>query len=88
MDLSAVPVVKELSHLPSIVDPSHATGVRSLVSPMSKAAIAAGADGLLIEVHPNPGKALCDGAHSLVKELAPVALALQRQLEATNIIGI
>lgn len=96
LDLSAVPIVKELSHLPVIVDPSHATGVRSLVSPMSKAAIAAGADGLLIEVHPNPEKALCDGAqsltipqyHALVKDLAPVAVALQRQLGATNIIGI
>jgi len=65
LDLSAVPLIKELSHLPVIVDPSHATGKRSLVLPMSKAAIAAGADGLMIEVHPNPEKAASDGAQSL-----------------------
>lgn len=65
LDLSAVPLVKELSHLPVIVDPSHATGLRRLVAPMSRAAVAAGADGLLIEMHPSPETALCDGTQSL-----------------------
>ncbi len=65
LDLSAVPVIKERSHLPIIVDPSHATGVRSYVAPLAKASIAAGADGLMIETHPNPAKALSDGPQSL-----------------------
>jgi 3-deoxy-7-phosphoheptulonate synthase len=65
LDLSVVPLVKELSHLPIMVDPSHATGKRSLVSPMSKAALVAGAHGILVEVHPNPEKALSDGPQSL-----------------------
>ncbi len=65
LDLSAVPLVKRLSHLPVIVDPSHATGNRHLVTPMSLAAVAAEADGLLIEVHPQPSQALCDGPQSL-----------------------
>ena len=65
LDLSAVPVLKSLSHLPIIVDPSHATGKSNLVAPMSRAAIAAGADGLIIEVHNNPEAALCDGPQSL-----------------------
>ena len=65
MDLSAIPVLHELSHLPVIADPSHATGKSRLVSAMSCAAVAAGADGLMIEVHNNPEKALCDGAQSL-----------------------
>jgi 3-deoxy-7-phosphoheptulonate synthase len=64
-DLSAVPVVHETSHLPIIVDPSHGTGVRSLVTPMAKAAVAAGADGLIIEVHSKPEEAFSDGAQSL-----------------------
>lgn len=68
LDLSAVPVVKGQSHLPVIVDPSHATGERKLVSPMARAAVAAGADGLLIEVHPEPDKALSDGPQSLTPE--------------------
>ncbi len=88
LDLSAVPIVKELTHLPVIVDPSHATGIRNLINPMSKAAIASGADGLLIEIHPNPEKALCDGAQSLnlsqyeqlIKELRPVANAVEKRL--------
>ncbi len=67
-DISAVPALKELSHLPIIVDPSHGTGVRNLVTPVSKAAIAAGADGLIIEVHPNPEAAFSDGAQSLTPE--------------------
>lgn len=67
-DLSAIPVLKELSHLPVIADPSHATGIRSLVPPMSKAALVSGADGLIIEVHNQTEKALCDGAQSLTPE--------------------
>lgn len=65
LDLSAVPLLKHYSHLPVVVDPSHATGIPWLVEPLSQAAIAAGADGLMIEVHNNPKKALCDGAQSL-----------------------
>jgi 3-deoxy-7-phosphoheptulonate synthase len=65
LDISAVPLLNELSHLPVVVDPSHATGKRSLVGPMAKSAIAAGADGLLIEVHPKPEEAWSDGAQSL-----------------------
>ncbi|HHX88065.1 MAG TPA: 3-deoxy-7-phosphoheptulonate synthase [Firmicutes bacterium] len=65
LDLSAVPLVKELSHLPVIVDPSHGTGKKSLVPAMCKAAIAAGADGLMVEVHPSPREALSDGPQSL-----------------------
>jgi 3-deoxy-7-phosphoheptulonate synthase len=65
LDLSAIAVVHGLSHLPIIADPSHGTGHRNMVSQMARAAIAAGADGLIIEVHPNPEKALSDGAQSL-----------------------
>ncbi len=65
LDLSAIPVIKNLTHLPVIIDPSHATGIREKVSPMARAAIAAGADGLMIEVHHDPDKALSDGAQSL-----------------------
>jgi 3-deoxy-7-phosphoheptulonate synthase len=65
LDLSVVPLVRELSHLPIIVDPSHATGKRALVPVMAKAALVAGAHGVMIEVHPEPEKALCDGAQSL-----------------------
>jgi 3-deoxy-7-phosphoheptulonate synthase len=68
LDLSAVAAVKNISHLPIIVDPSHGTGVWKLVGPMSRAAIAAGADGLMIEVHPNPIEALSDGKQSLTPE--------------------
>jgi 3-deoxy-7-phosphoheptulonate synthase len=64
-DLSAIPVVHSLSHLPIVADPSHGTGRRDMVIPMARAAVAAGADGLLIEVHPNPDHALSDGAQSL-----------------------
>jgi 3-deoxy-7-phosphoheptulonate synthase len=74
LDLSAVPVVKELSHLPVVIDPSHAVGVRNKVMPMARAAIAAGCDGLLIEVHPDPKGALCDGPQSLhLDEFAALA---------------
>ncbi|HET7226509.1 MAG TPA: 3-deoxy-7-phosphoheptulonate synthase [Candidatus Eisenbacteria bacterium] len=65
LDLNAIPVVKELTHLPVIVDPSHGTGIRNKVAPMARAAIAAGADGLIIEVHHDPDHALSDGAQSL-----------------------
>ena len=65
LDLTAIPVVKSLSHLPVIADPSHGTGVRDKVIPMARAAVAAGADGLMVEVHPNPPEALSDGAQSL-----------------------
>ncbi len=84
LDLSAIPLAKQLSHLPVIVDPSHGTGLSSLVPAMSKAALAAGADGLMIEVHPNPQEALSDGPQSLTpeqfqdltKELKGVALSV------------
>ncbi|GBD93391.1 phospho-2-dehydro-3-deoxyheptonate aldolase [bacterium BMS3Abin05] len=65
LDLGAVPLIKELSHLPIIVDPSHATGKRSLVAPLAKAALAVGADGVMVEVHPDPKRALSDGPQSL-----------------------
>ncbi len=68
LDLSTVPIIKHLSHLPIIVDPSHGTGQRQLVAPMSKAAVAAGADGLMVEVHPNPSEAVSDGSQSLTPD--------------------
>ncbi len=88
LDLSAVALVKELSHLPVIVDPSHGTGVRSLVAPMARAAVAAGADGIMVEVHPVPERALSDGDQSLtpkgfsklMKELEPIARAVGRRI--------
>lgn len=67
-DLTAVPALKEMSHLPIIVDPSHGTGIRSLIPPMAKAAVPVGADGIIIEVHPNPEKAFSDGAQSLTPD--------------------
>ncbi|MDR3262993.1 MAG: 3-deoxy-7-phosphoheptulonate synthase [Clostridiales bacterium] len=69
LDLSAIPIVKELTHLPVIVDPSHASGLSRLVPPMSLAAAAAGSDGLIIEVHNDPTKALCDGAQSIKPDI-------------------
>jgi 3-deoxy-7-phosphoheptulonate synthase len=68
LDLMAVPVLKELSHLPVIVDPSHAAGRRDLVMPLSLAAAAAGADGIIVEVHPRPAEAICDGPQQLVAD--------------------
>ena len=68
LDLSAIPLLKELTHLPVIVDPSHASGLSRLVEPLSLASVGSGADGLMIEVHNNPQKALCDGAQSLRPE--------------------
>jgi len=88
LDLSAVPALKRLSHLPVIVDPSHATGRWRLVTPMAKAAVAVGADGLLIEVHPDPKSSLSDGAQTLkidtfaqlMKEIKPIVQAIGREL--------
>jgi 3-deoxy-7-phosphoheptulonate synthase len=68
LDLTAIPVLKELTHLPVVVDPSHAAGRRALVEPLSLAAAAAGADGIIVEVHPNPAEAICDGPQQLVAE--------------------
>jgi 3-deoxy-7-phosphoheptulonate synthase len=89
LDISAIPVVKKLSHLPIVVDPSHGTGRRDKVAPMARAAVAAGADGLLIEVHPEPDNALCDGAQSLepaqfvrlMSELKLIATAVGRTIQ-------
>ncbi|MBQ6832426.1 MAG: 3-deoxy-7-phosphoheptulonate synthase [Oscillospiraceae bacterium] len=79
LDLSAVPVLHELTHLPVVVDPSHATGKASLVPSMTAAAVAAGADGIMVEVHNNPSRALCDGAQSLTPEqFASVSQQVQR----------
>jgi len=88
LDISAVPILKQLTHLPVIVDPSHAAGNWEWVTPLSMAALAAGADGLLIEVHPNPDQALSDGMQSLrperfaelVAKVRQVALAVEREL--------
>jgi 3-deoxy-7-phosphoheptulonate synthase len=88
MDISAIPILKTLTHLPVIADPSHGTGIRRLVSPMARAAVAAGADGLLIEVHYDPDHAFSDGAQTLfieqyktlVKELEIVASAVGRSI--------
>jgi 3-deoxy-7-phosphoheptulonate synthase len=88
LDLSAVPVLKQLTHLPVVVDPSHGVGKRDLVAPMAKAAVAAGADALMIEVHTNPEEAMSDGDQSLkpeqfeklMKELRPVAEAVGREI--------
>jgi 3-deoxy-7-phosphoheptulonate synthase len=88
LDLSAVPVLKQLTHLPVVVDPSHGVGKRDLVAPMAKAAIAAGADALMIEVHTNPEEAMSDGDQSLkpsqfdklMIELGPVARAVGRDI--------
>ncbi len=88
LDISAVPVIKEKSHLPIIIDPSHATGVRAYVKPLAMSAIAVGADGLMIETHPNPSTALSDGPQSLTfnefdmltKEMAPLAALMGKKL--------
>jgi 3-deoxy-7-phosphoheptulonate synthase len=87
-DITAIPVVKELSHLPIVADPSHGTGRRSKVIPMARAAVAAGADGLLVEVHPQPDRALSDGEQSLypeqfqelMREIGGVAEAIGRRI--------
>jgi 3-deoxy-7-phosphoheptulonate synthase len=86
LDLSAVPLVQRLSHLPVIVDPSHASGKRELVAPLARAAVAVGADGIMVDVHPHPESALCDGPQALtieevgplVRDLASIAQAIGR----------
>ncbi|CAN5655567.1 3-deoxy-7-phosphoheptulonate synthase [soil metagenome] len=93
LDLTAIPVVKALSHLPIIADPSHGTGIRAKVIPMARAAVAAGADGLMIEVHPNPDRALSDGAQSLwpeqfeelVGQVGLIAEAIGRRLVGAKV---
>ena len=88
LDISAIPLVKKYSHLPIIVDPSHACGIRWMIEPLSKAAIAAGADGLMIEVHNDPDNALSDGKQSItpdmlddiVDEIRPIAKILEREI--------
>jgi 3-deoxy-7-phosphoheptulonate synthase len=88
LDISAIPVIQKLSHLPVIADPSRATGRRDKVPPMARAAVAAGADGLLIEVHHDPDHALCDGAQSLrlqefgklAEQMRVIASAVERNL--------
>jgi 3-deoxy-7-phosphoheptulonate synthase len=90
LDLTAIPIVHRLSHLPIIADPSHGTGLRDKVTPMARAAVAAGADGVIIEMHPHPDRALSDGAQSLepaqfrtlVEELRAVTQAIGRRVSA------
>ena len=84
LDLSAIPLVKQLSHLPIIVDPSQGTGVRELVSPMSAAAIAAGADGLIVEVHNQPAEALSDGEQSIYLDQLEKLIVKLSQIAAIN----
>ncbi|MCX7614992.1 MAG: 3-deoxy-7-phosphoheptulonate synthase, partial [Clostridiales bacterium] len=85
LDLSAVPLLKELTHLPIVVDPSHATGISRLVKPLSLAAAAAGADGLMIEVHNDPAHALCDGPQSLTPEaFDDLSKSVKNILQFTN----
>jgi 3-deoxy-7-phosphoheptulonate synthase len=94
-DISAVPVLHELTHLPVILDPSHATGKRSLVPALSRAGVAVGAEGLIVEIHPNPSKAVSDGAQSLdpalwfrmMKELEPY-IALWKQTRTGHLAGV
>ncbi len=94
-DISAVPLVKELSHLPVLVDPSHGTGKRSMVTPLSRAAIAAGADGIMVEVHPDPLRSLSDGVQALtfemfeemMGELVRIGDAIDRQILVEPYIG-
>jgi 3-deoxy-7-phosphoheptulonate synthase len=89
-DLTAIPTVHRLSHLPIIADPSHGTGIRDRVTPMARAAVAAGADGVIVEMHPHPDTALSDGAQSLypdqlaslIQELRAVAIAIGRRVTA------
>lgn len=92
LDINVVPVIKAKSHLPIVVDPSHATGVSDYVTPISRAAVAAGADGLIVEVHPEPKKALSDGAQSLkpeqfaelIKEVSKIAKVMDREIAVNN----
>ena len=82
LDLSAIPMLHELSHLPVIADPSHATGLARMVKPMAMAAVAAGADGLMIEVHNDPAHALCDGPQSLTPDAFAKVCVAVRQVQA------
>ncbi|HYT64642.1 MAG TPA: 3-deoxy-7-phosphoheptulonate synthase, partial [Gemmatimonadales bacterium] len=94
-DLTAIPVVHKLSHLPIIADPSHGTGLRDKVIPMARAAVAAGADGIMVEVHPNPEEALSDGAQSLfpdqfaqlMREVRIIAEAIGRRVAEPAAVG-
>jgi 3-deoxy-7-phosphoheptulonate synthase len=82
LDLMAVPVLKELTHLPVIIDPSHAAGRRDLVTPLSLAAAAVGADGIIVEVHPHPEAAICDGPQALrAEDFAAYAAAVEQAAE-------
>ena len=85
LDLTAIPVLKEMTHLPVIVDPSHAPGRRSLVPALSLAAAAAGADGIIVEVHPNPDEAICDAAQQLPAD--DFAAYMERVLMAAAVAG-
>ena len=86
LDISAVPVIQELSHLPVIIDPSHSCGVARYVKPLSLAAAACGANGLIIEVHNDPANALCDGAQSLTPaQFEDVSIRVRRILEACHL---
>ena len=93
LDISAIPVLQQLSHLPIVVDPSHAIGVRDKVAPLARAAVAAGADGLLIEAHHDPDKAVCDGSQSLkleqfdelMDELRLIASAVKRRVDEKKV---
>ncbi len=88
LDLSAVPYVRQMTHLPIIVDPSHATGRRELIQPLCRASLAVGADGVMVEIHPNPSEALCDGPQSLtledfqllVEDLRPLSAYFKRDI--------
>jgi 3-deoxy-7-phosphoheptulonate synthase len=94
-DLTAIPVVHKLSHLPIIADPSHGTGLRDKVIPMARAAVAAGADGIMVEVHPNPDQALSDGAQTLfpdqfaqlMREIRVIAEVVGRRLAEPASVG-
>jgi 3-deoxy-7-phosphoheptulonate synthase len=96
LDISAIPVIHNLSHLPVIVDPSHAIGVRDKVTPLARAAVAAGADGLLVEVHHDPDNAICDGAQSLkleqfdelMQELKVISSAVNRTIAGKEVVKV
>ena len=85
LDLAAVPVLRKATHLPIVVDPSHATGSRELIAPMAKAAVAAGTDGLMIETHPTPGLALSDSQQQL--DLAEFAVLMQELESVAKAVG-
>jgi len=94
-DVSAIPVVQKLSHLPIVADPSHGTGLRDKVIPMARAAVAAGADGIMVEVHPNPEAALSDGAQTLspeqfaqlMREVRAIADVIGRRVAEPAMVG-